>query len=156
MLKAILCVCAFGLCVVVALLLTRRYRQRKEFFYSLNLFNERLVNEVSYLRAPLSKFIGRYAFGGDFQKMLNEKTKGDFAQENYDYPYLSADERKFLGDYFRLIGKSDASSQRAYLCAVRVEIAERRHTAEEEYRKYLSLYCKLGVLAGLIAVILIV
>ena len=69
MLKAVLCICAFGLCIVVALLLTRRYRQRKEFFYSLNLFNERLVNEVSYLRAPLSKFIGRYAFGGDFQKI---------------------------------------------------------------------------------------
>ena len=90
-------------------------------------------------------------------KDAERKTKGDFAQENYDYPYLSADERKFLGDYFRLIGKSDASSQRAYLCAVRVEIVERRHTAEEEYRKYLSLpSCKLGVLAGLIAVILIV
>ena len=76
MLKAILCVCAFGLCIVVALLLTRRYRQRKEFFYSWNLFNERLINEVSYMRAPLAKFIERYSFGGDFQKMLHEKKEG--------------------------------------------------------------------------------
>lgn len=156
MLKAILCVCAFGLCIVVALLLTRRYRQRKEFFYSWNLFNERLINEVSYMRAPLAKFIERYSFGGDFQKMLHEKKEGEFDRGNYNFSYLSADEQKFLEDYFRLVGKSDAASQRAYLCAVRAEIGERRHVSEEEYKKYFSLYCKLGVLAGLILVILIV
>ena len=151
-----MCVAVFGLCIVVALLLTRRYRLRKDFFYALNLFNERLLNEVSYLRAPLSSFIGKYEFGGDFQKMLDEKKNGDFGKENYAFVYLTTDERKFLGDYFRLIGKSDAVSQRTYLSAVRAEMGERRRSAEEEYKKYFSLYCKLGVLAGLILVILIV
>ena len=156
MLKALLCVAAFGLCVCAALLLTRRYRRRKEFFYALNLFNERLYNEVSYLRAPLSTFIEKYDFGGDFQKMLREKREGDFGRENYGFAYLTADEQKFLGDYFRLIGKSDAASQRTYLAAARAEAGERRRLAEEEYKKYFSLYSKLGVLAGLILVILIV
>lgn len=156
MLKVLLCIAAFGLCVCAALLLTRRYRRRKEFFYALNLFNERLYNEVSYLRAPLSTFIEKYDFGGDFQKMLREKREGDFGRENYGFAYLTADERKFLGDYFRLIGKSDAASQRAYLSAARAEMGERRRLAEEEYKKYFSLYSKLGVLAGLILVILIV
>lgn len=156
MLKAILCVCAFSLCVVAALLLTRRYRQRKEFFYSLNLFNERLINEVSYMRAPLAKFIEKYSFSGDFQKLLQDEKGGEFGRGHYNFPYLSADEQKFLEDYFRLIGRSDADSQRAYLCAVRAEIGERRHVAEEEYQKHFALYCKLGVLAGLILVILII
>ena len=155
-LKVLLCIAAFGLCIAAALLLTRRYRRRKEFFYALNLFNERLYNEVSYLRAPLSTFIEKYDFGGDFQKMLREKREGDFGRENYGFAYLTADERKFLGDYFRLIGKSDAASQRTYLAAARAEAGERRRLAEEEYKKYFSLYSKLGVLAGLILVILIV
>lgn len=156
MLKAFLCVCVLALCIGCAWLLTRRYRLRKDFFYNFDLFNERLVNEVSYTRAPLPSFVGKYTFEGDFGKMLEEKKRTDFGQGNYDLAYLTEDERKFLGDYFLMVGKSDAASQRTYLSAVRGEIAEKKRAAEETYQKYFSLYLKLGVLAGLILVILIV
>ncbi len=158
MIKFILCIGAVGLCVLLAWLLTRKYRMRMQFYYNLNLFNERLVNEVSYTRIPLPAFMEKYTFGGDFRHMLEIKRDARFdnGDEGCDIAYLSEDERKFLGDYFRMIGKSDAASQRTYLSAMREEIADKKQKAEEIYRKYFSLYIKLGFLAGLILVVLIV
>lgn len=156
MLKALLCAAVLALCVLAAYLMTRRYRLRKDFYYNFDLFNQRFANEVSYTRTPLPAFVGKYAFGGDFAKMLEEKKRSGFGQGEYAFDYLTQDERKFLADYFLMIGRSDAASQRTYLAAVRGEIGEKKRAAEEAYRKYFSLYLKLGVLAGLVLVILIV
>lgn len=156
MLKLILCAGVLALCVCCSYLLTRKYKQRFDFFYNLNLFNERLVNEVSYTKIPLPAFLEKYEFSGDFKKMLEVKKGSDFETECYDYPYLKEDEQKFLHDYFFMIGKSDAASQKTYLSAVRQEIGERRRASEDAYKRYFSLYLKLGFLAGLILVILIV
>ena len=154
MLKALLCALLFSLCVGCAFLLTRKYRKRKDFFYNLELFNDRLLNEVSYTRAPLPSLIEKYAFSGDFRRMLEEK-KGNFQAEKYDFAFLTEDEKKFLGDYFRMAGGSDAASQKTYLSAQSKEIGERRRASGEIYKKYFSLYLKLGVLAGLVLIILI-
>lgn len=156
MLRVFLCVLAVAACTGIAYLFTRKHKQRMLFFYNLDLFNERLVNEVSYTRVPLPAFIEKYEFGGDFKKMLQEKRASDFGTENYGFSYLTPDERKFLSDYFLLVGRSDAASQRTYLSAVREEIAGRRRSAEEIYKKYFSLYMKLGFLAGLVLAVLIV
>ena len=155
MLKLLLCVFLFSLCVGCAFWLTRKYKKRRDFFYNLDLFNERLVNEVSYTKIPLPAFAEKYEFTGDFKRMLEEK-KSDFQAEKYEYDYLTEDEKKFLADYFRMVGGSDAASQKTYLSALRKEIDDRRRASEDVYKKYFSLYLKLGVLAGLVLVILIV
>ena len=67
MLKFLLCVLALGGCMAAAYLFTRKYKLRRAFFYDLDLFNERLVNEVSYTRVPLPVFVEKYTFGGDFK-----------------------------------------------------------------------------------------
>ena len=155
MLKLLLCALSFSLCVGCAYWLTRKYKKRKDFFYNLALFNERLLNEVSYTRMPLPSFTEKYSFAGDFGKMLSEK-KGDFRADVYNFEYLSDDEKKFLGAYFQMVGGSDAASQKNFLSARGKEIEEYRNSADTIYRKYFSLYLKLGVLAGLILIILIV
>lgn len=156
MLKILLCACAVALCTLFAYLLTRRYLLRKDFFYAWHRFNERLLNEVSYTKIPLPAFLEKYRFTGDFGQMLEEKKRDSFLTENVSFAYLTEDERKAVTDYFRMIGRSDAASQRTYLLAARDDIEGLRRGAEEEYKKYFSLYIKLGVLAGLILVILIV
>lgn len=109
MLKLLLCVGAFSLCLLLAWLLTRKYRLRKDFYYNLSLFNERLYNEVSYTREPLPSFIEKQPFGGDFKKILTERSANGFRPGDCAIPYLKEDERKFLDDYLSMIGKSDAS-----------------------------------------------
>ena len=155
MLKLLLCAAVVALCVAFSFLLTRRYRSRMQFYYNLSLFNERLVNEVSYTRIPLPAFLEKYSFTGDFDAMLRQK-KGDFSLQNYQFSYLTEDEKKYLADYFGMIGRSDAASQRTFLSAARAELAEKKKSAEEAYKKYFALYLKLGFLAGLILVVLIV
>ncbi len=156
MLKLFLCVGAFSLCLLLAWLLTRKYRLRKDFYYNLSLFNERLYNEVSYTREPLPSFIEKQPFGGDFKKILTERSANGFRPGDCAIPYLKEDERKFLDDYLSMIGKSDAASQKNYLASRRAEVEARRQASEEAYKKHFSLYIKLGVLAGLVLVILIV
>ena len=68
MLKLFLCIGVLALCVFLAFLLTRKYKQRRDFYYNFSLFNERLLNEVSYARAPLPEFIGKYRFGGTSER----------------------------------------------------------------------------------------
>ena len=143
MLKVLLCVLLFVLCVGCAFWLTRKYRKRKDFFYNLDLFNERLLNEVSYTRIPLPAFAEKYEFTGDFRKMLEDK-KDDFQAEKYEF------------EYFRMVGGGDAASQKTYLSALRKEIEDQRRASDEVYKRYFSLYLKLGVLAGLVLIILLV
>ncbi len=156
MLKLFLCAAAVGLCVLFSYLLTRRFRLRKDFFTSWHRFNERLINEVSYTRVPLPAFLEKYRFTGDFGRMLEEKKDVGFGEIGCAFAYLSEDERRAASDYFRMVGRSDAASQRAYLAAARGEIGSLVRAADEEYKKTFSLYIKLGVLAGLVLVILIV
>ncbi len=156
MLKLLLCLCLPLLCVLLAWLFVRKYRQRRDFYYQLSLFNERLYNEVSYTRAPLPAFIEKYGFSGDFKKLLEQKKQCGFGGGEHAIPYLRKEEQNYLADYFKMIGKSDAASQKSYLAARRQEVEERRRSSEEAYKKHFSLYMKLGVLAGLILVILII
>ena len=155
MLKLLLAAVLFSACVGSAYWLTLRYRKRRDFFYNLWLFHERLINEVSYTRIPLTKFTEKYEFSGDFQRLLADK-RGDFRGGKCNIGYLTEEENKFLCDYFGMIGGSDAKSQQAYLSALRGEIEERRSNGENIYKKYFALYLKLGVLAGLVLVILVV
>ena len=156
MLKFLLCAAILVLCTACAFLFTRKYRMRKDFYYNFLLFNTRLANEVSYTRIPLPSFLEKYRFDGDFARMLEKKKKSDFAEGTDMFSYLNQDENKFLGDYFRMIGRSDAASQKAYLLSVRQELEDKKKKCEEQYSSYFSLFLKLGFLAGLILVILIV
>lgn len=156
MLKLILCVGSFSLCLLLAWLLTRKFKLRKELYYNLSLFNERLYNEVSYAREPLPAFIAKQPFCGDFKKLLTERQANGFRAGECSFSYLREDERKFIDDYLSMIGKSDAASQKSYLASRRAEVEARRQASEEAYKKHFSLYIKLGVLAGLVLVILIV
>ena len=156
MIKFLLCIGCVGLCVAFSWLLTRKYRQRMQFYYNFDLFNERLVNEVSYTKIPLPAFLEKYTFSGEFRQLLEEKRRSEFREQEFSVEFLNEDERKFVSDYFRMIGKSDASSQKTYLTAMRGEINEKKRESAEEYKKYFSLYMKLGFLAGLVLVVLIV
>ena len=114
------------------------------------------MNEVSYTKIPLPAFLEKYTFSGEFRQLLEEKRRSEFREQEFSVEFLNEDERKFVSDYFRMIGKSDASSQKTYLTAMRGEINEKKRESAEEYKKYFSLYMKLGFLAGLILVVLIV
>ena len=76
MLKFLLCVLALGGCMAAAYLFTRKYKLRRAFFYDLDLFNERLVNEVSYTRVPAPRLRGKVYVRRRFQKDARRQKRG--------------------------------------------------------------------------------
>lgn len=141
------------LCGAFGLILTWKYKKRKIFFYNLDLFNARLINEVSYTKMPLSAFIEKYTFKGDFAQFLEEKKKSGFAYDACEYSYLTEDEQNFVRDYFLMVGRSDSASQKEYLMSSRAETERLRAESDAEYKRHFNLYVRLGFLFGLVAAI---
>lgn len=131
-----------------------KYRARKKFYAQLAVFNERYLNELQYARKPLNAFLKEFQYAGDFAKLL--KGFAERREVKTGYSYLTKEEQKECADYFSMLGKGDSLSQRTFFSAKRAGIEEKRALGEREAKSRCSLYLKLGILAGLAAVILIV
>ena len=149
MIKLLLCAALVALCSGVGYLLAGKYKQRKKFFYELDLFNARMINEVSYTKMPLSAVIEKYPFSGDFGKLLEEKKKNGSVTGDFEIAYLSGDEKNLM------VGRSDSGSQREYLNSARAETEKLRAESEKEYKRRFNLYVRLGFLFGLILAVLL-
>ncbi|MBQ8374636.1 MAG: stage III sporulation protein AB [Clostridia bacterium] len=146
-------------------LLSKKYRTRKQFFTQMQEFNQRFLTEISYYRRPLEEFCARFSYRGEFQELLEGffklQKQGDVfknaaALDLSSYGFLSEEERAFVGDYFLTIGRGDSASQKAYFSSSAGVLAEYKTKSEEESKKYGDLYTKLGFLAGLAVLIILV
>ena len=152
-LKLLIAALVIAFCILIGYLAANKYRQRKKFFAQFQLFNERYLNELDYARKPLSVFLKEYTYSGEFSKALEA-----FAAQKPmpKLSFLTKEEASETADYFSMLGKGDAQSQSGFFGA-RKGILERKKTESEgEAKKRGELYLKLGLLAGLAIVILIV
>ncbi|MCI9009698.1 MAG: hypothetical protein HFE27_00745 [Clostridia bacterium] len=153
-LKFLVSICVIAFCVFLGYLASAKFRLRKKYFVQLATFNERYLNELSYARKPLSDFLREYPYNGDFAKTI-----GAIAQRQDARPklgYLNKDEKKYCADYFEMLGKGDAVSQKSFYSAQTGQLEEKKTVSEREAKSRGELYLKLGLLAGLAFVILIV
>ena len=70
--------------------------------------------------------------------------------------FLTDEEKKECADYFSMLGKGDAFSQSGFFTARRAALAQKKEESEKEAKARGELYLKLGLLAGLAFVILII
>lgn len=146
------CVIAFG--VGMGYFAAGKYRSRARFFAQLHDFNERYLTELGYARKPLSVLLKEYEGSGDFQRTLERFSSEHVAQVRLSY--LTDAEKKECSDYFSMLGRGDARSQREYFGARRGALGEKKSACEKQAKEKGELYLKLGLLAGLAFVILIV
>ncbi len=164
MVKVLLCIAVVAFTSICGYIFARKYRQRKQFFSQLLLFNERFLSEITYYRRPLRVFVTKYAYKGAFHSFLenffnalkDEEQSANFTLSFNDCEFLTQEERGTLEDYFHMLGAGDSASQKAYFSGMKTLIANCQADAEKEYKKYGDLYIKLGFLCGLLIVILIV
>lgn len=144
---------------------SKKYLRRKRFFGQIYDFNERYLNEMSYYRRPLSAFLQKYSYQGEFSALLacffedlSQKTTKKTAMNDClsAYDFLTGDEKSLIGDYFQMVGKGDSLSQKEYFSSVRTSLLKLRDQTAEEGEKYGKLYLKLGFLCGLTLLIIIV
>ena len=141
-------------CIFLGYLAAGKYRSRKKFFTQFHSLNERYLTELGYMRRTLDDFFAEFSYEGDF-----EKASAQFRKErkiSYAYAYLTEDEKKFVQNYFSMMGKGDSHAQNGYFNAQKSALEGKKSASEREAKERGDLYLKLGLLAGLALVILIV
>lgn len=151
-LKIVLCIGIIAFSTGLGYLFSGKYRARKKFYTQFCVFNERYLNELTYTRKPLSAFLKEYEYAGDFGKTV---AGAEQRADEIKYTYLSKEERKECGDYFRMLGKGDSASQKNFFAAQKAALEAKRADSEKQAKTRSGLYLKLGLLAGLAIVILI-
>lgn len=153
-LKLLLCGLAIAFCTLLGYLAAGKYRARMRFFAQIYELNERYLTELKYRRTPLPSFLASCKLSGDLQKAVESFLAKK--QPKTDLSYLTAEEREEIDAYFAQLGRGDARSQLACFEGKRAFLLERKESSASEAKKRGELYLKLGALAGLAIVILIV
>ncbi len=153
-LKLLVCVLIIAFCTFLGYLSAGKYRARKKFYAQMYAFHERYLNELSYTRRPLSELLQTEKEGGDFFRFLHEHAKKG---KRAEFPsYLSEEEKKEFDEYLNMLGVGDSFSQKGYFGAKSKLLSEKKEAAAKAEKERSELYLKLGLLAGLAFVILIV
>ena len=157
---------AVGLAVVIfstycGRAMAKRYKLRKCFFSEMWEFNTQFLTELGYGKRPLQELILSYPTKGEFVWLLSEVLRGRFERKKMPadlstYAYLTDDEKRFILEYFQVLGKGDAHSQKLYFSQAGNSLQSLKIKAADEYGKKAELYTKLGFLAGLAILIIVV
>lgn len=143
---------AFG--TLMGYLAAGKYRARARFFTQMQDFNEKYYAELGYARKPLPVLVKSYEAKGDFQKILERFSEKRVSEITLSY--LTKEEKSQCSDYFSMLGRGDAHSQRDYFGARRSPLGEKSAACTKQAKEKGELYLKLGLLGGLAFVILIV
>ena len=137
-------------CTFLGYLAASKYRARQAFFAQMTAFNERYLNELTYARRALGELIGEFGENGDFCSLLKSRNK------EIELSYLSEEEKKECIEYLKMLGTGDSYSQKNFFSGKTEFLSNKKTESEREARERGGLYLKLGLLAGLAFVILIV
>lgn len=152
-------------CSLCGFLLAKKYRKRKLFFAQLYQFNERFLNEISYYRRPLNKFVSPELYKGEFALALHlyfENIKNGEnvfpldLRDNHNFSFLTEEEKNAIADYFHVLGKGDSASQKSHFSSRKESLQKWQAEADTVAKKYGDLYIKLGFLFGLFLLILLI
>lgn len=152
--KILLCVAIVAFCTVLGHFAASKYRARKNLYSQWYHFNEQYLNELTYARKPLYVFLKEHQYSGDFQKIIDAFVARKTG--TVTMTFLTKTEQAELNDYFSMLGNGDALAQSGYFGARRAALSEKKSVSEREAGTKGELYVKLGLLAGLAFVILIV
>ena len=141
-------------CTLLGYLAAGKWRSRCVFFTQECLFHERYLNELNYTRKPLGKFLEEYSYKGDFGKLVERFTCERTIECNLKY--LTKEERTACVNYFSMLGRGDSLSQKEFFAAQTAMLTALRDESKKEEKNRGGLYIKLGLLAGLAVVILII
>ncbi len=148
-LKLMLSAVIIAFCTFMGYLAASKYRSRRKFFTQMTTFNERYLNELTFSRRAIKDLIGETRENGDFYELLEKKDVQSLPQ------YLSEQEKKECVDYLKMLGAGDSASQKGYFSAKKKSLESKKAESEKAAKDRGELYVKLGLLAGLAFVILI-
>ena len=141
--------------------LSRKYKKRKRFFQEASGFNEGFLEEIIYTKRPFEEFCQKRIATGDFSELLVEEltrraNRRTTPLDLSEYSFLLQDEKRFFAEYFSAFGRGDSLSQKGYFTQAGNHLHTLKQKAEEECKKYVELYTKMGFLCGLAILIILI
>lgn len=163
MLKLLLGAALFVCCGYVGYGVSTHYRKRSNLFISVIGYIDSLENGMSYLQSALGDLTQIYIADKKddaakiLQKYLCLLEKGAFSKDECKNAVrtrlMTGYEQNVLAEMLFSLGKTDLDSQIAELKKYRALFAPISENAKQNYKKYGALAFKLGILAGLAALL---
>ncbi len=155
----------FGLCVFVGYFFSMKYKKRLNFYSALILFAQKLDVEINFSRERLKKLI----------ENIDEKTKKNllgidnnflaYLNDNQELTYellfkncniLKQDEKEMIFLFFKSLGRTDVIGQTKEIQNFLKRFDDKLNKCLSDNKKYGSLCFKLGIIAGLFIVVILI
>lgn len=162
--KWVLMAVLFVGCVFVGYLYSNRYKKRVDFFTSLIFFAQKLDVEINFSRERLKKLVEDFdsksksnlqGIDASFLTYLNDggelTTQSLFGNKNL----IKKEEKEVVTMFFKNLGRSDVENQTKEIKNSIARFEKMQSESLAEYKKFGKLGIKLGVIAGLALIVIL-
>ncbi len=165
MLKFVLLFLLFMICVAVGYMCSLKYKKRQKFFSSLIILAEKLDVEINFSRERLKKLIEEVDISQkknlcnidqNYIEYLDGSCELSMEQLFKNISILKPSEKDLILMFFKNLGRSDVENQSKEIKSYVKRFESFSASADTENKKYGSLCTKLGIVAGLFIVVILV
>ena len=149
----------------IGFMFSKKYKQRFNFFQALILLCQKFDVEINFSRERLKNIFegldekhkrNLYGLDVNFVSYLNKKTELNSDELFKNINFLKDSEKDVLFQFFKCLGRSDIDSQTKEIKNFQSRFETIANVAEVENKKYGKLSIKLGVIAGLFLVVILI
>ena len=163
--KWVLIAVLFAACVLIGWIFSMRYKKREWFYSALIMFAQKLDVEINFSRERLKKLIEamdeknkKNLYGLDKNYLTYLDGTAELSQEALfkNIQILKADEKETIFLFFFFFCRSDVMGQSKEIANFSKRFDESLSKCSQENKKYGSLCIKLGVIAGLFLLVILI
>lgn len=165
MFKYILIVILFCMCCGVGYVFSIKYQKRKKFFASLIALADKLSLEINFSRERLKVLLANFdqnskknllGIDENFEKYLDKSIELTSEEIFKKADCLKQDEKDQILLFLKTLGRSDVENQTKEIQSFVERFKQIKTKCDEEQKKFGSLSVKLGIVAGLFCVIILI
>lgn len=153
--KLAICVLLLAICGGGGIFMAKKYKRKERLFFDLYNFCCNFKANLGYVREPIEKLLDSNdrMFGVDFAAFSDFYLRG--VETNFKVDFLDETQSDKIEQFFGLLGRGDATSQREAVSAYGEYFRNELKTAEQENKSKGNLNRKLGFLLGVFLSVLV-
>ena len=154
-----------GISVYIGYIFSRKYKIRANFFQALVMLCQKFDVEINYSRERLKNIFFFFfekqkkklqGIDINFLSYINNETNFDRDSLFRNLRFLKEEEKDVIFMFFKNLGRSDVDSQSKEIKNFQTRFETLSVTANNENKKYGSLSVKLGIVAGLVIIVILI
>ena len=162
--KIFLIVGLFLICFGIGFFISNKYKKRLNFFKALVMICQKLNVEISFSRERLKNLVSSFdqktkdALCGmmdNYLSFIDKETSLEQDSLFKNINFLKEDEKNIVFLFFKSLGRSDVDSQSKELSNFEKRFDELVSSSSEDNKKYGKMSFKLGIMAGLMLVVIL-